>query len=54
MKFWSDRSGELFCNGKTIAEKDLPFEFRDIYSQMWDQKSGTYEYLCEYKGQYDE
>lgn len=53
MKYWCNACGELHHHGEyEIEEKDLPDELLRAYQELWTDGTGSYCYLCEYKGAY--
>ena len=51
--FWSNGCGELHHRGEyDIEENDLPEPLKRAYKELYDESTGSYCYLCEFKGQY--
>lgn len=51
--YWSNALGELQYHGwGTLEEEDLPAELQRAYRDLWNEGSGSREYLTEYGGNY--
>lgn len=61
LKYWSNCTGDLFNpygnpaegeDAEWIELENLPRELSRAYEELWSEGTGSYCYLCEYKGAY--
>lgn len=50
--YWSNSCGELHQQGRDISENELPQQLKEAYYHLWNDASGSLEYLVEFEGNY--
>ena len=52
IKYFSNACGDMFNGDKDITYNELPEELKTAYDTLWEEGSGSYCYLVNYKDQY--
>ncbi len=52
MSFFSNAAGDFHYNGKDLKEEDLPEALKRAFNELWSENTGSYCYLCQFKGKY--
>lgn len=50
-EYWSNSCGDVYHDGKFLAEDDLPKELLVALEELWNDNSGSMEFLSEYQGE---
>ncbi len=50
MIFFCNGAGDISINGEDKKEEDLPESLRRAYRELWYEDTGSYCYLCQFKG----
>ena len=48
--FFCNGAGDICIDGKDKKEEDLPEDLRRAYQELWSENTGSYCYLCQFKG----
>ena len=50
-EYWSNSCGDVYHDGAFLAEDDLPKELLVALEELWNDDSGSMEFLSEYQGE---
>lgn len=50
-EYWSNSCGDVYHDGEFLAEDDLPKELLVALKELWNDNSGSMEFLSEYQGE---